>query len=221
MEIHNQHSSKRARPTVIMAGVFLFLGVLRLLAYAQAGSKTTILQKPAATQAGSAIKMFGPGNIQHLPGKIQLATPSSIPAMSAAEKLAVLGTTQPPAMTLTPAHPMEPNWATLEFYQPELVLPCCYAYLNPPGAVFLQLQAQAGRTYYFDVAVRVDSLEAGCKYTVDGPDRTQTEFGCTQDGKKGQHLIFGFTNSSKPGNATFVFKCSQPASLYSWEITAK
>ncbi len=220
MAVRNRPSTKTIWSVVAVTGVFLSLGIVQLLAFAQAGSRKAPLQRPTAVQPKTTIKMFGPGDAHILPSKVRATMPSSIPPLSAVEKQEVLGPLPPSVITLTPSHPIDPNWATLEFYQPALVRPCCFVYLNPSGSIFLQLQAQANRTYYFDLAVKTDST-AGCKYTVSGPDATDTEFSCAHEGTKGQHLIFGFTNSGKAGNATFVFQCSQAASLYSWEISIK
>ena len=219
MAVCKRPSMKAIGNVVAATGVLLSLGIVQLLAFAQAGRKVP-LQKPAAVQPQTTIKMFGPGDAHVLPSKVRANMPSSIPPLSAVDKQAALGLLPPSVITLSASHPIEPTWATLEYYQPALVRPCCFVYLNPSGSIFLQLQAQANRTYYFDLAVKADPT-AGCKYTVSGPDATDTEFSCAQEGTKGQHLIFGFTNSGKAGLATFVFQCSQPASLYSWEISIK
>lgn len=180
------------------------------------------LAKPAAAAPKLALKMFHPGDGPPVRYKVMSGTPPSIPPLSAIERQAAFGPLPPSFIRLTPEHLDESGWAYLELYEPELVRPCCFIFVPTSGAIFLQLQARANATYYFDLGVNVDNISSGCKYTIVGPDKTVSEFNCVQkNGQKGQHLLFGFANSSRTGTATFVFQCNQPASLYSWEIAVK
>jgi len=62
--------------------------------------------------------------------------------------------------------------------------------------LFIEIPPQPDQTYMFDVVVQ--SYEANCKYTIQGPDGGEIDISCPADHKT-QHLLFGMQSSPNGG----------------------
>lgn len=222
--------------------IFVAAPVVALLALALAGAQTRPTpptpqpaQRPTpaarATPLGRTappplqnVKMFHPGNFPP-PHVMSLDTGGPIPeALTAMERQQIfpIGPNAPIA-SLTLSHMLEPNRAGLRVFAPEYVgdgriYVWQAARAQQQTYVWLDLYADANKTYFMDMTFETDTADA--HWGVWGPD-SMAEMDFHEGAKKFQHLTFGFANTGKPDRILFTMAPRQESIIYRMDVYVK
>ena len=177
----------------------------------------------SAPQPVTTLKIFQPGNF---PPAHVLDTPANTPipaAPSLAESSALFNVSlNPPFARLSFAHLEEPNRADLRLLNPTVVGAEVIGFPDPsvPGyhCLCLNLHADGGKMYLFDVAFSTEATQA--VWQVYGPDSMAT-MNSKAAPKQQQHLTFAFNNTGKPAKFTFQMFPQQATTVYRVDIYEK